>query len=397
MLKYLSLKYIYLFVIIIWVPFQIFILGVDGAGVSLMLLTGLVFVNESLRFRFIQVLQQKPIIWWGAWVIYSFYNTIYKGSTHDSITIFFFSLFIPFLALCVTYLLYLKSKKILFNTVIGALTSYLALALIFDGHVLFVDRLDGKLNANLIGIYSFILVFFLLLKYVHKQINFLLCFSLSVLPFSVIILSASRKSFAALAILMIAFFLTKLKGSIIKKTVVLGFGYLIFYLSASYLLESTQIGERLAKTTEDTESHKALQTGTVLDYFGDRGVHYYYGWQLFSENPITGIGLKNFIKEAPLEYVLHSEYMVQLAEGGLFGSILFVLFYFWIGSQLFRLYKSKKELSNKILVYAGGFGGVLFINTAAWTYEFAPIFILFGAIVGFILSEKNNSFHFAEY
>lgn len=383
--KYLNLKYWAIFALIIWFPFQIFILKFDAAGISTMILTSLVLINESLRNNLFGNCRVKPIILWGAWILYNYINTLLKGSPHDSPLVFFFVIFYPFAALCITYILYVvKNANVLYNVLIFAFSTYLLFVFIFNKQLLLEDRMGSELNANVVGITSFILIFITLIKFTEGYLKTLPFFLITIFPFVIIILSESRKSFIALSILLLAFFLSKINGSVVKKFLIITFGLIIFYFGLNFVLSQTELGQRLSGISKETEDIEALQTGTFLDNFGDRGIYYYYGWEIFTENPLSGIGLKNFKDNSQFGLVLHTEYMVQLAETGIIGSLLFFLFYYWIGKNLIIIYRRQIQFRNVTIIYMAGFVGIIFINTSAWTYESIPIFIMLGIILGYL-------------
>lgn len=390
MLKFLKLRYGYIILLIIWMPFQKFILKVDGAGISILLLSLAVFTNESIKTNFLRLFRLKPFWIWGVWIIYNYVNTQIKGSSHQSTWAFFLQLFYPLFIMLILYnsIIRYNFRSLLTVIVIG-LYAYIAFVFIFDIRVFFDSRTDSVLNANIIGINAFLLVFVLTLKYVYKHIKLLPFFLLSVIPILVLVLSASRKSFIALLILVLAFLFIRLKGSPIKRFFIIVFSSIFLYVGVTFVINSTALGQRFQETTTAAQENKKLQTKTVLDNFGDRGIFYYYGWKMFLNNPITGVGLQNFKKVSDLfDSNIHSEYMVHIAEGGVIGTSLFFLFYYWIGKQLKRAYNKFKKLRKITIIYIAGFVAVLSINTAAWTYDNITIFILLGLIIGYVKSLK---------
>ena len=152
------------------------------------------------------------------------------------------------------------------------------------------------------------------------------------------------------------------------------------------------MGERLQNITETGKIFNTTNTQS-FNYLGDRAYFYIQGTTIFLENPITGIGLNNFTQVNQSNYRLHSEYMVQITEGGVVGSSFFLLFNLWILLNLFKSYKDKSDLQTIILVLLGGFAAILFINITAWTYQFSHYFICFGIIISYLKipqSKKSN-------
>jgi O-antigen ligase len=93
-------------------------------------------------------------------------------------------------------------------------------------------------------------------------------------------------------------------------------------------MDHTVLGRRLNDIEETSKLYNKTNIA-VFDLLGDRTYYYLKGWELFVKHPVTGIGLRNFRIKTGSKETMHSEYMVQLAEGGIIGSFLFILFSFW--------------------------------------------------------------------
>lgn len=380
-----KLKYLLIILLIIWIPFQLFILKVDGAGISVLILAILVFFNESLKNNLLVLFRQKPFSIWGVWIFYNFVNTLSIGYSGESTWAFFIKLFYPLLILLIFQNSMKFNKKALFNILTIGFYTYIAFVLIFAIESLIYDRENGVLNANAIGINSFVLVFVLILKYIHKHLKLLPLFLLSIIPIILIVISASRKSFVCLFIIVLAVLITKLNGSLKKQFFIITFITICFYFISFFSIKNTRLGERFTNVSNQTEEMDHLKTNTIFDNFGDRGIFYYHGWGVFIENPINGIGLQNFKENATdFNFSIHSEYMVNIAEGGIIGTTLFFLFYYWIWKQLKQVFKKFKNVWRITIIYIAGFTSVLFINTAAWTYDSISVFIILGLIIGYV-------------
>jgi len=387
----LIFEYFFLISIIIWFPFQTFILKIDGAGYSLIIiLLGLLFSNGIKKGSFLHLLKENPFWIWLVWILYNFINTLSKGLFDESPFLFLIRLLYPLIIILILNHKWIESQqRILFNILIISLYFYLAFLFIFDINILFGGRNNGELNANIVGINFFVLVFVLILKFTYNQIKMVPFLLLLFLPITVIILVASRKAFISLFILIGGFLFSRLKGHPIKRLFFLVFVTATLYIGMIFIVENTLLGERLLETSTATQLHETLRTNTILDIFGDRGIYYYYGWNIFLDNSITGIGLRNFKSESSFTTLIHSEYMVNITEGGILGSILFFFFYYWIARHLLQIYIKERYLRMTTIVYIVGFLGVLFINTAAWTYDSIPIFILLGLIIRYIRSHQS--------
>ncbi len=119
--------------------------------------------------------------------------------------------------------------------------------------------------------------------------------------------------------------------------------------------------------------------GTVFEKFGDRGVYYVRGWEAFKDEPITGIGLKNFLHNY-WPTVLHSEFMVHLAELGLIGFILYLLF----NISVFRSIREAKKTNASALIYNYlffVFGAIMISASVLFMYNSMATAIIYGLIL----------------
>lgn len=385
MLKYFNIQFLLIFLLIIWSPFQIFVLKVDSAGRILVGMSFLVLFLSIWKGQFMEFVWAKPNRYWLIWILFSFFNAlIFEWYSEEPPLFFLMALVYPFLGMSIVNR-FIKKPDLITNVVIVSFAVYLFLVIIFfRGNLTAGERVDQLLNVNIIGIHCLVLVFFLMLKHQRKHINFILFIILILVPIIIIVLTASRKSFIGLVILSTAYIFTKLKGNILKKILILGFGPIFLYSAFIFFLEDTQLGKRLLETTDQVENENLIQTGTFLDKMGDRGIYYYYGWKVFKSNPITGVSLRGFIYNSPLEDANHSEYMTQLSEGGIIGTALFLMFYIWIGKGLYRIWRKHKKNRKTTILYVGIFLAILSINLSAWTYHMVPIFLCFGMIINYI-------------
>jgi O-antigen ligase len=234
----------------------------------------------------------------------------------------------------------------------------------------------GPLNT----IYIF---FFAALLFVHKKIKWITLIPLMVFAFAVIAMSATRKAFGAAVIITLTFIISQIQFSAKNIILVLVLSA-AFYFGGNYAIENTALRERF---DEGVEYGEGLNTTGIeaLDLLGDRVGNYIIGWDIFKDNPLTGIGLTNYKHKGHGLLLLHTEYMVQLTECGIIGTILFLLFYFWIGKHIILIWRKNPFQSRPALwILAGGFCAVLFINLTAWTYEFDQYFAVFGVMIGYI-------------
>ena len=118
-----------------------------------------------------------------------------------------------------------------------------------------------------------------------------------------------------------------------------------------------------------------------MNFLGDRAYFYINGWRLFCEQPVFGIGLFNFRQTMRTHLPIHSEYIVQLCEMGIIGSILFINYY----RSIFKRIRIVNSLGEKkiALIFLGWMAALLFVSLTTWTYEFPRYFLITGIFVGY--------------
>ena len=248
------------------------------------------------------------------------------------------------------------------------------------------------MDPNRIGLYGVILWSLLLYKYYKfkkKPYSLILLIALSILPIITIFKTGSRSVLGVFVIIIVGIFLIHRSRDFLKSAAIYIVGIVFVLLFFNFVLENTYVGQRLAATGEQAERH-SLNTGTIFDKFGDRGLFYIYGAYEFVKSPVFGIGLENF--RTPGGYVMHPEYMVQITELGIVGSILFLLFFGWVGKENLAVLRMKitpfDRKSIEILTLA--FVGILIFGTALWFYKVPIAFTLFGLLIGNIFEIKRK-------
>ncbi len=388
------INYIYLALAILWEPIQRGFLHIDGKGRIMFLLTILVFLaNIVLDKRFFKKqVFSKPAVFWGLWIIYSTINLQFHGYYGELSFMYFFVgiLFKPFVVMILAAKETQRNPEKVFKlfTIVFTLFALLSVTVLGGVHETHEDRLTGELG-NTGPLNTIYVIFFAALLFVHKKIKWRTLIPLMLFAFAVISMAATRKAFGAAVIIALTFVLSQIKFSAknIILALVLSAG---FYLGGNYALENTALGERFEEGMEVGQDKNTTNI-EALRFLGDRVFFYVKGWDVFNDNLLTGIGLKNFMHKNHGPLLIHSEYMVQLAECGIIGTLLFLLFYFWIGKNLIRTWRRNIHQSRPALwILAGGFGVVLFINFTAWTYEFEQYFAAFGVMIGYIKYIQNN-------
>ena len=393
------LNYTYVIFVVLWDPLHNTIITLDSKQLGITILTIVVFlINFITSQKFKQFLFSKPIIFWGIWVIFSCINlkiSGYNGELPYSSYIIL-ELFSPFLTMLIVCLeLFYNHKKILHTLfavfcIYGLFTSFLSTGLGSS-----TEEQNLGVLGNLGALNTIFIIFYATLLNTHKWLKTRSLIFYIAISSSLVIMLATRKAFGAALIMIIFAFLSQINISIknFGKLIVLS---LVIIYSVNLVLSNTLMGKRLTNTAEVGQKFNTTDN-EALNFLGDRAFYYIEGWNVFLENPLTGIGLNNFTKETETNYRLHSEYMVQLTEGGIIGSAFFLLFYLWIFRNLYKRLKENNDKALKVL--AGGFIAIIFINLTAWTYAFPHYFTCFGIIIGYlkcyavpksVLNYKNN-------
>lgn len=214
---------------------------------------------------------------------------------------------------------------------------------------------------------------------------------LTIPGFVVILGCGSRNGLALFFIYCAAIFIAKqfeneFSG---RKIFKLLFIFVLLYIIGCLILNNTMVGERLLNTEKQTEEYTNLQTGIpILDLMGDRGIFYYIGWMNFLDNPISGIGLYNFADYNNYPVPVHSEYMIHLAEGGLIGISIFLIFVFIMINGLYGNFKISKTPQTFILLIL--FFSYVFVCISARCFDTHCFYPLLGLCTASIIKRKSN-------
>jgi len=385
------LTYIFLFIACLWPPFQIYILKVDGAGRSLSFLAIAFLVANLGHKAFIKSITKTPIKIWIVWLFYALFSTMAHGYNdyNTSFSLLFKELGIPLaVMIAINYMNIVDSSRTL-NVLIVSLSLNIILTLLFiDNLQSFSMHAPGdqfKINANEFGVAALTLLIIIYLKYCFEQISGYRALLLMILPILCIIVSGSRNAFIGAAIFFAINFLlapVKHKKNYLHRSVlVLSILIFAFY----FVLFNTYVGERLLKTEEQSQSFN-LNTNTPLDKIGDRGVFYVIGYEAFKDSPVFGIGLYNTPKYIDF-LVQHSEYMIQLSELGIVGSLLFIMFYFRIARKLFvKIPTHDPRIVRLKIIHVSIF--IVILVMAFFTRVFNSIY--FFSLIGILLSYRNK-------
>ena len=387
----------YLAFLIIWPPIKLLLVRIDGKGRIVFVLTLFVLLfNLAFNPEVRKLMAKKPFVIWLVWIVYAFINMMTKGYHYSSNTPLFYlvnNLFIPYLALVLTC----HESCINHSRVIKLLTFsfmfYCVLGYFFMDNIRTEDDTSITLG-NSLAINASLLVFLLCAAKLVKSIKGLTFGLLVAFMLLIIISTATRKAFGV-ALILLAFYalgLISLRPRNIVFVAVLSIGA---YVGLNYLMDKTYLGERLAATGEQAEMRENMASDNrFLQFVGDRAPHYVLGWEIFKEQPLTGIGLYNFMRVSGSNERLHTDYMVQFTENGLIGFCLFVLYYLWFIMNLIKMRKLTNDQSHVILGL-GWVVAVLFLGLTAWTYDMTTVFVCSGVAASFVYSYKNENKEYA--
>jgi len=383
---------IYLSFIIVWQPIKMLTIDVDGKGrivfvLTLLLLFYNLFVNKEVK----RLMGSKPFIIWLIWIMYAFLNMIIKGYSYSQNTPLFYLvnfLFIPYLVLVLTCYECLVNRKRLLRVLIISLLIYCVLGFFFMGVVRSGDDTTLTLG-NMLAIIGSLLVFVLCVARTEEILSKYVFLGLIALVILMIITTATRKAFGV-AVLLVAFYGLSIVSRKPKNIIFVVLFAIGAYYGGQFLMDNTYLGERLGNTREQSESYYAYSSDSkFLQFVGDRAPHYVYGWELFKQHPITGIGLHRFRQVTGYPERLHTDYMVQFAENGLVGIILFILYYLWYLTNLFKLRKIR-TYRGQIVLGLGYIVALLFLGVSTWTYDMAMAFVCSGIVASYVYSIKYN-------
>jgi len=393
--RYINPTFIALFVIIIWDALKTYMaLSSPAIQAAILLPVILLGLLENLNNRFWKSIFSPPAVFWLIWILYALINTFlivgYYSSTEQSPFVFISSIIVAFLFFL--FIIACKSNsRELINFLIFAFFCRLLLSLVFDkleaSGVEYVQRFGTEFNSNIIAIGALFLISLIALKYIiYKSFNaFDMC--ISIISILTIFITASRKTYLALIVLIIGLVYIFRSKYLIKNILLGTLVFIILFFSITWTLKNTTIGERIVAGYEKTIYAKEAE-----QMFDNRAGYFINGWELFKKYPVNGIGLKNFPYFNQSTHNLHTEYMVQLTECGVIGTFLFIFFYWHIIKWLLLIRKviiPYKVIAETYLVLII----VMFaLFLGAWKYNIPIMWVLIALAVRFIKTTQEQCF-----
>ncbi len=347
-------------------PITLFLNLDKGQNLSFLIQVLLLCFTYDRCALFRSVFKYKLNVIWLLLALYHWFNHGIQGVPHEYNYIdVFIPLFQCYFLLVWTCYLALKDTSRTIKFMLIGYMSYISLAalnaMIMSGYSFSSigeeERLSGGIHLTQMGAAAGLTVFIIALLYHHSKYPILKVLPFLIVPLVIVIMAASRNgliiTIVGLSCLFIADLFTPQKSS--KKLFTLLLLAIPVTLVVFYLLQETYVGERLLGTKEQSESLSDsidYQTGTFLDYLGDRTWYYVLGFSNFLDHPIFGIGFYNFKHYNDAPFIMHPEYMLEIAEGGLMACVLFftfILSLLYYMTKLFVCYRN--EMSFILLLF----------------------------------------------
>lgn len=395
-----KINYLFLAYVLVWPVLNKTIIPIDGAGRIGQLLFLISLLFNVLERDFLETMNRKPISLWFIWVIYVtivwFWfghnvTEVFESRPVSDVTFVFTRFVTPF------YAMLLIAREIRLNE-IPLLKWILACYLIFIMLATFCGTSnitdDGRVMSSMgneLPLGAMSMFFWAAYMNLRHKLKTRYVAILFIVAFICILLAATRKAFIGLLIISLFWLIARNKMYKPQKLFILIGVLALLYLGVQYVMDNTALGERFAGTDDAAEIYNTSDI-PILNFLGDRAIFYIMGWEIFLEHPWFGIGLSNFQIETGYPLPIHSEYIVQLCEGGIVGSIIFILFYLNMLTCVVWVRKSNKDNFGIYLLFLSLFLTVLFINLTAWTYQFPHYFICFGLVIGKSFSLMDRKF-----
>lgn len=367
------------------------ITGIDQSCMMIYLLDVITFLLLLSDKLFRNVVSEKISILWFILILYHAINSYFHQVPYTAgYLMMFMRMFdVYFLMLLSAYCYIVDRKKFITIITFGFLLFlFITLFITKTGGE---QRLEGSINATQIGQTAGCAMMVIVLSKYIKNLSVFKISILSILPILTTLLAGSRNGLLLIVIAILALIVANSMTNLtFGNALILLVSLVILYFLIDYVLNNTVVGQRMASTTDQAEEY-GLETGTFLDFFGDRGVYYYYGYELFRANPIFGIGLWNFRYVSPLPFPLHSEYMVHLCEGGLVGATLYLSIILRFINKSFKIYSRNRDKISLMMIFF--VISYLFVGLSA-RLLFTPHFpVMLGIVMASIMvnSYKHNN------
>lgn len=387
------LNYIFIAFILLWSPVQMFILKFDNIGRIPALISLLFFMfNFFFDSRFLSFFKNRSICFLSILVFYTLINSFlceYNVKLFK-LPYFLFTLkyiVSPLIVCLVSFREYGRNCRGFVKYVCVIYFVYLVLGLCNGFTFNISERNSNALqNAYPIALVFYVFVLFTSMLINQRRNSIVLVFFV----LAIIAISSVRKAFLGSFIIMLFFYISKLKGLSAKNIIKLLFLLSIASILLILTLEYTFLGERFVVGLETGEQENS--TGIqFLSILGDRVFMYVEGFEMFKDNTIHGIGLGNYQLFSPAGMMMHSEFMAQLVENGIIGFILLFAFYLSLICKLIKLHRVNDVILKRLsFLSLGTILCIMFINITAWTYDNYYVFLSYGIIAAISQTDENT-------
>lgn len=343
-----------------------------------------------------KILTTGPMLVWGVWTLYTIVNWFYIGLNPESLKWYDFiwgKLRIYFLLCSIVYECNKDFERTL-KWLLGTFFVYSFFGLFLQGNEMRTDASwegrNGVALGNHFPLTAVAMFFVTCVMNIKGLLKSKYLYAIAALSVFIILWVATRKAMFAFFILALFYLLTKFDIRSSKNKILLFIAFCLTYGAYSLVMNYTLLGKR---TMELNEMEYSIPVPEYLNFLGDRAVQYVLGWNLFIDNPINGIGIYNFMYVTGFPVPFHTEYMVQLAEGGVIGALIFIFYIVSYFKGIKKVYYIDRDTA--IMLY-GGMAALLFIALTAWLYNTANFYVVYGIIAAECYLYKNKDAEFYE-
>ncbi len=387
------LNYFYLSLLILWEPLRMVVFHVNTDS-PLYIMTFVTLIANLQDRKFNRIALSKPAVIWFVWTAFAFLNMLVHGAHLDSgrpLTFYELGLFAPYLAMCLACRETEKDSSTFVWIMLLTFLLYTVIGFFFMDVVrsdIYYANNQAFSLGNSLPLAACFITFFALLLSTSKKLSNRLTIAIISFVVVVIVTTATRKALGAVAILLVFYMISRMRLKL-TNIILFALAVVVIYQGLGYIMGNTVMGERLSEIEEMSYREGYTGNNFFLRLAGDRAMHYVLGWNLFFSHPLTGIGLHNFEFVTHYPVRLHTEYMVQLAENGIIGSILFLWFYTMVIKDILKMHYLVQWRQTAIICL-GGIAAILFIGLTAWLYDFPRYFICIGTTMGYFLNSRMN-------
>lgn len=368
----------------LWHPLNVWYIHLDAGGRLQFLL---LLISICLNWKEIKKRSLLPVtLLYSGIAVYMLVNGYVKHSAATYNNNGYWVMFVNLIDPVLTMLLVVNCARKKFDKTLGILMiGFLIFCLMSLVNSTYSERgrLDAELNANEMALNGALTIAIMLILRIRNKLKYPFVL-LIILPSLLIVQTSSRMGFFMALILFLFYCLLKLSHAKLRTRISGTILLCLAVVFGLFILNNTLLGERMMHTTYDAVETVGLETGTILDYFGDRGFQYYASWPLFVKNPIFGIGLNRWMIYNPTEHVCHSEILVQYLECGIVSFIPWCFFLYLLAKPLFKNIKKSDGVNKKtIYLMLGVLLAILFANTVIWSYNQKCVFIVYALIIAY--------------